>query len=99
MFEGRLKSVKDGKVEIEIKQSQLYSTSGFPIHATVKVNQAIRPHALAFSSIVFSYYFRVRSLTDSKTRELLEMKGTPNKSLDTSGGSVFRKLILPARLE
>jgi hypothetical protein len=61
MFEGRLIKVKDGKVEIEIKRSQLYSTSAFPFKAVVKLNEAIRSKAFAFQSIVFSYYFRVRS--------------------------------------
>ena len=61
MFEGRLKSVKGGQVEIEIKQSQLNSTSGFPINAIVKLDQALSPAGYGISSILFSYYFRVRS--------------------------------------
>lgn len=65
MFEGTLKTVKDKKFEITITQSQLYSTSSFPIKGVVKLNGAVFGRSYAFSSIIFSYYFRVRKRTET----------------------------------
>lgn len=68
MFEGTLKSVKDKKLEITVTQSQLYSTSSFLIKGVVKLNGAVFGRAYAFSSIIFSYYFRVRRRTDNSQK-------------------------------
>jgi hypothetical protein len=63
-FEGKLLNVKDGEVELEIKRSRLNSTSCDPIAATLKLNEPISPTVCGFSSIIFSYYFRVKSAGD-----------------------------------
>ena len=68
MFEGTLKSVKGKKLEITITQSQLYSTSSFPIKGVVKLNGAVFGRAYTFSSIIFSYYFRVRRQNENLRR-------------------------------
>ena len=68
MFAGTLKGVKGKKLEITITQSQLYSTSSFPIKGVVKLNGAVSGRAYAFSSIIFSYYFRVRHRTENLRR-------------------------------
>lgn len=65
MFEGTLRTVKGKELEITITQSQLYSTSSFPIKGVVKLNGAVFGRAYAFSSIIFSYYFRVRHRTET----------------------------------
>lgn len=63
-FEGTISNEKDDKVQVQIKESHLNSTSCFQINALVKPNEPIVPKACGFSSIVFSYYFRVRSTAD-----------------------------------
>ena len=68
MFEGTLKSVKGKKVGITITQSQLYSTSSFPIKGVVKLNGAVFGRAYTFSSIIFSYYFRLRRQNENLRR-------------------------------
>lgn len=65
MFEGTLKTVNGEKLEITITQSRLYSTSSFPIKGVVKLNGAVFGRAYAFSSIIFSYYFKVRRRTET----------------------------------
>ena len=65
MFEGTLKIVNSKKLEITITQLQLSSTSSFPIKGVVKLNGAVFGRTYAFSSIIFSYYFRVRHRTET----------------------------------
>ena len=83
MFEGRLLSVKDGEAELKIERSRLNSTSCDPIAATVKLNEAISSGGCMFSSIVFSYYFRVKSAGEDD-RKRLEETDSPNNG--TVGG-------------
>jgi hypothetical protein len=64
MFEGTLSNEKNDTVQVQIKESHWNSTSGFEISALVKANEPILPKAFGFSSIIFSYYFRVRSPAD-----------------------------------
>jgi hypothetical protein len=62
MFEGKILSVKDGKIELRIERSKLASTGCDHISASVELNEAVSPKVCGFSSIIFSYYFRVKSV-------------------------------------
>src|SRR5207245_3073806 len=63
-FEGTISNEKDDEIQVQIKQSHWNSTSCFEINALVKANEPISPKACGFSSIIFWYYFRVRSPAD-----------------------------------
>jgi hypothetical protein len=80
MFEGRLLSVRDGKAELRMEKSRLHTTSCTPIAVTMKLNEAASSGGCIFSSIVFLYYFRVKSINGGD-RERLEEGGTPNNGM------------------
>ena len=61
MFEGELLGVRNGNAEFRIDQSHRGSTSCNPIGGTVKLTEAALPRVCGFSSIILSYYFRVKS--------------------------------------
>ena len=62
MFEGKILSVKEGKAEFRIERSRLASTECDHISATVGLGEAVSPRSCGFSSIIFLYYFRVKSV-------------------------------------
>jgi hypothetical protein len=63
LFIGRLMTLADdGKAELRIEFSRRYSTSCLPVDAIVRINEAAASTGCGFSSIIFSYYFRVRQL-------------------------------------
>ena len=64
MFEGKILSVKDGKLELRIDRSQLASTGCNHISASVGLNDAVSPKLCGFGSIIFLYYFRVKNVAE-----------------------------------
>ena len=68
MFEGKILSVKEARLELKIEKSRLGSTECSSISATVELGGALSPRSCAFSSIIFIYYFRVKSVNEKKDR-------------------------------
>jgi hypothetical protein len=66
MFEGKILSVKEAKLELRIEKSRLGTTECNSISATVELGGALSPRSCAFSSIIFIYYFRVKSVNEKK---------------------------------
>jgi hypothetical protein len=64
MFEGKILSVKEGKVELKIERSRLTSTECDDISATMGLGEAVSPRTCGFQSIIFLYYFRVKSVAE-----------------------------------
>jgi hypothetical protein len=66
MMEGIITRLEDGRFKVMIKKSQLDTTSAIPIERVVRPDEAVMAEGFLFSSIIFSFYFRVRSAAEGK---------------------------------
>lgn len=84
-FEGTISNDQNNKANVEIKDSR-YGSTGCPnIKVVLAANEPIVPKVCAFSSIIVSYYFRVRNTAAVPFKIAI----TAEKSTIVAGGDVL----------
>ena len=65
-MEGQITKIDGDKIEVIIQHATYGTTGSSDIKATVNLNEPIMPKVFIYSSITFSFYFRVTKNTEEK---------------------------------
>jgi len=89
-LDGQITKIDGDKIEVIIQHATLFTTGSSDVKATVKLNEPIMPGMYLFSSIVFSFYFRVTKNTEEKEATPAEVRPPDERPSKKNDRDLFR---------